>query len=89
MTGCRCPCSDRAGDGAHAVMAALADGDVDRALELGLLDTAGCPGCHPACNARRAARCHSAAPDERKSSTAATKRALSASELKNCADMMV
>jgi len=36
-----------------------------------------------------AARCHSGAPPVRSSSTAATNKALSASELKNCADMMV
>jgi hypothetical protein len=36
-----------------------------------------------------AARCHSAAPPALSSSTAATNKALSASDEKNCADMMV
>jgi hypothetical protein len=36
-----------------------------------------------------AARCHSGAPSLRMSSTAATKSALSASDEKNWADMMV
>jgi hypothetical protein len=33
------------------VLAALRDFDVDAAIELGLLDSAPCPGCHDDCNA--------------------------------------
>ena len=51
MTGCRCHCGAPGGDGVHAMVAALAEGDVDRALGLGLLDAEGCPGCSEACTA--------------------------------------
>ena len=63
MNACSCACIDPAGDGVHAIAVALADGDVDRALALGLLDVDACPGCSAACvamveaarDARRAA----------------------------------
>ena len=63
MNACSCACIDPAGDGVHAIAVALADGDVDRALALGLLDVDACPGSSAACvamveaarDARRAA----------------------------------
>src|SRR5687768_16098721 len=50
MNACRCRCDDPAGSASHAIVAALADGDLDRALELGLLDAGGCPACDAACS---------------------------------------
>ncbi|WP_343122286.1 MULTISPECIES: hypothetical protein [Thermomonas] len=48
-----CPtCSCAAKHPAHAVLAALGDGDMDAALTLGLLDAAPCPSCASACSAR-------------------------------------
>jgi hypothetical protein len=38
----------------HAIASALADDDLDLALELGLLDAAPCEHCSGACNARLA-----------------------------------
>jgi hypothetical protein len=50
-----CPaCGCDAGNGAavHALAAALRAGDIDRALELGLVDASGtCAGCSDACRA--------------------------------------
>jgi len=46
-----CGCERTAGTPTHAVSAALADGDLDRALTLGLLDVAQCAGCEAACTA--------------------------------------
>lgn len=51
MNACGCHCSDPAGSAAHAIAGALADGDVDRALDLGLLEVDACPGCSTACAA--------------------------------------
>jgi Na+-translocating ferredoxin:NAD+ oxidoreductase RnfC subunit len=49
-TGCPgCACVGNAP--AHALVAALARDDLDRALDLGLLDTTGCPTCSAACTA--------------------------------------
>ncbi len=44
-----CGCEDASA--AHALVAALAADDVDRALDLGLLDAHDCAGCAPACRA--------------------------------------
>lgn len=44
-----CACRDSRGSVAHAVLAALAEDDLDRAIALGLLDAAACPACAPAC----------------------------------------
>ena len=38
--------------GAHAILVALAEDDLDLALQRGLLDAEPCPSCAPACNAR-------------------------------------
>ena len=49
----RCPvCGcDRAGDAApHPVVAALLEGDLDRAIATGLLDCGRCAGCSDDCN---------------------------------------
>jgi hypothetical protein len=43
-----CPCPHP--HPAHAILAALQDGDVDAALERGLLTATPCPDCHPACS---------------------------------------
>ena len=51
MNACRCSCSDPAGSAAHAIAGALADGDLDHALALGLLDVDACPGCSAECSA--------------------------------------
>ena len=53
MTCPRCQCGEVAGETAHAMVAALADGDVDRALALGLLDIEACPACDDACAGRK------------------------------------
>lgn len=45
---CGCTAADA---GAHAIRAALLVGDVDRAIEQGLLDTRGCAHCSPGCTA--------------------------------------
>ncbi len=47
-----CRCAAPEGAQAHALLAALARDDLDAALALGLLDTAPCPACAPACGAR-------------------------------------
>lgn len=46
---CRCGCARADGAAAHAIVAALAADDLDRALSLGLLDAAVCAGCAPEC----------------------------------------
>jgi len=51
MTACRCGCTAPGGDAVHLVAAALAEGDLDRAMELGLVDMAPCAGCDAACTA--------------------------------------
>lgn len=54
---CLCGCTRAEGAKTHAIAAALAADDVDRALELGLLDDVTCAACTPACQAQvRAAR---------------------------------
>ena len=50
MNGCSCGC-DAPGLAAHAIAAALREGDVDRALRLGLLEAGECPGCTDDCAA--------------------------------------
>ena len=47
--GCRCGCVHPEGADTHAIVAALAIDDLDRALDLGLLATGGCPGCTAGC----------------------------------------
>lgn len=48
-----CPtCSCTHPHPAHALLAALGEGDLDAALALDLLDAAPCPSCTPACSAR-------------------------------------
>lgn len=44
-----CACRDLRGSAAHAVLAALAGDDLDRAITLGLLDATACPACAPVC----------------------------------------
>lgn len=44
---CRCGCAQASV--VHAIVAALADDDVDGALALGLLDSQSCAGCTPEC----------------------------------------
>lgn len=53
-----CGCDTASGASAHAVQAALHDGDLDAAIASGLLDTAvACPHCSTACrDALQAAR---------------------------------
>nr|WP_317843119.1 hypothetical protein [Lysobacter psychrotolerans] len=46
-----CGCRDAGGTAVHAVVAALLDGDVDAALERGLLVTPACLACDGACTA--------------------------------------
>ena len=48
---CRCGCRSTAHDAAHPIVAALADDDIDRALEAGLLTLDPCAACSPACTA--------------------------------------
>jgi len=47
-----CACADLHGSAAHAVAAALASGDLDRAIDAGLLEVAPCKGCDEACTGR-------------------------------------
>ena len=52
MTPLPCPaCGCPACVPLHAVIAALRDGDLDRALDAGLLQVAACPACAPGCDA--------------------------------------
>ncbi|GHA75170.1 hypothetical protein GCM10007067_10350 [Lysobacter bugurensis] len=46
-----CGCTDATYASVHRVRAALLDGDVDRAIECGLLGAAPCPQCTAACSA--------------------------------------
>ncbi len=46
---CRCSCGSVVDEGVHAVVDALAEGDIDRALDAGLLTVEPCEGCSPAC----------------------------------------
>ena len=47
-----CGCSAPDDAGAHVLLAALAEGDLDLALQRGLLDARPCPSCAPACGVR-------------------------------------
>ena len=50
----RCPgcgCRDPSGATPHAVNMALAEGDIDRAIQTGMLDCGICEGCGPSCTA--------------------------------------
>jgi hypothetical protein len=47
-----CGCTDMQGERVHAIVAALADDDLDRAMTLGLLETGACAACAPACTLR-------------------------------------
>lgn len=69
MKACSCNCVDPRGRATHAISDALANGDIDRALSLGLLDAEPCPGCHAACSALLVA-----ARDERRTALAARER---------------
>lgn len=70
MSGAGCPgCGCVLDAPAHALVAALARDDLDGALDLGLLDTAGCPACSDACRTPLLA-----ARDERRSALAARAR---------------
>jgi hypothetical protein len=64
-----CACRDPRGAVAHAIVAALADDDLDRAIDLGLLETDACPACKTSCtdalNAARETRLRALAARER------------------------
>lgn len=66
---CLCGCAMPQGATAHAIVAALASDDLDRALELGLLEDIACSGCEASCQARlrdaREARLRALAARER------------------------
>lgn len=47
-----CGCTDASGATLHAIASALAEDDLDRAIETGLFEAAPCAGCDDACNAR-------------------------------------
>ncbi|MGY1425135.1 hypothetical protein [Lysobacter sp. A289] len=49
---CICGCEDPRGASVHPVATALMDGDVDCALQLGLLKAMPCPGCSVDCHTR-------------------------------------
>lgn len=46
-----CGCGDPHGAAAHAILAALAEDDIDRAMTLGLLEQPPCLACAPTCAA--------------------------------------
>lgn len=50
--GCGCTQRDAANEAAHAVIAALADYDLDLAIESGLLTAPQCTGCSARCSAQ-------------------------------------
>ncbi|MFC3715223.1 hypothetical protein ACFONC_03540 [Luteimonas soli] len=64
-----CGCTDAAGAQAHAIAAALADDDLDRAMTLGLLEPVACGICTGDCSERlqeaREARLRALAARER------------------------
>ncbi|MCC8363644.1 hypothetical protein LK996_11245 [Lysobacter sp. A6] len=64
-----CACASPEGDAAHRINAALRDDDLDRAIDLGLLDDIACSTCAPAC---REALAH--ARDDRRRALAARER---------------
>lgn len=45
-----CPCTQP--HAVHALLTALLQGDIDQALQLGLIDANPCPTCTPACTTR-------------------------------------
>ncbi len=51
VTRCACGCGEPAAAIAHEVLAALGRDDLDRAIDLGLLDCAPCPACSTQCAA--------------------------------------
>lgn len=64
-----CGCSDVHGRDAHGIAAALAEDDVDRAIEAGLLSVVPCLSCSDACTT-----CLTIARDARLSALAARER---------------
>lgn len=50
-----CGCTEARGASVHAIAAALAEDDLDRAIQLGLLETSPCEACDAGCRARVAA----------------------------------
>ncbi|MDR7134113.1 Na+-translocating ferredoxin:NAD+ oxidoreductase RnfC subunit [Lysobacter niastensis] len=52
MPNCLCGCRSPQGAAAHAIVAALAADDLDRAIELGLLENVACEGCDASCRSR-------------------------------------
>jgi hypothetical protein len=52
---CTCGCTEALGATVHAIASALAEDDLDRAIQLGLLEATPCAGCRDACRARVAA----------------------------------
>ena len=64
-----CGCTHPSGATAHAIVAALADDDLDQAITLGLLEQDACAACTPACAARLRQAC-----DARLNSLAARER---------------
>ena len=46
-----CACSAPAGEPAHRIVAALREDDLDRAIDLGLLEDMACSACTPECRA--------------------------------------
>ena len=64
-----CGCTDVRGRDAHSIAAALAEDDIDRAIEAGLLSVMPCASCSDACTMRL-----TAARDARLSALAARER---------------
>jgi GNAT superfamily N-acetyltransferase len=64
-----CGCTDVRGGNAHGIAAALAEDDIDRAIEAGLLSAVPCATCNTECTARIVA-----ARDARLSALAARER---------------
>ncbi len=64
-----CNCTDARGSATHAIVAALMADDLDRAIEVGLLDCVSCEGCSDDCTsllmAARDARLRALAARER------------------------
>jgi Na+-translocating ferredoxin:NAD+ oxidoreductase RnfC subunit len=52
LPNCLCGCASPQGAAAHAIVAALAADDLDRAIELGLLKNVGCESCDAPCRSR-------------------------------------
>lgn len=70
MTPAHCPgCHCVIDAPAHVLVAALVDDDILRALDLGLLDSHGCPSCSATCTSRLLA-----ARDDRRAALAARER---------------